>query len=106
MRLCPLSYKPESCTLGWDAHGDHVYRKADGSIDEAKRDLVITEAVGDVQVRWYLGTPDLSESPIAYKDHQKIIDQIELFGLANIIAKIMPLGCIMAGEDRGRPRSL
>ncbi len=46
----------------------------------------------------YGGVPDLSESPLGYKDATKVKDQIERFGLATVVGEIQPQGCIMAGQ--------
>ena len=68
--------------------------------DQAK-ELAIRKSTAGIDVRWYCGKPDLSETPIAYKNAARIREQIEHFALARIIAEIQPLGCIMAG-DSGR----
>ncbi len=44
--------------------------------------------------------PDLSESPIAYKNADQLKEQLKQFDLAEVVAEIHPLGCIMAGEDK------
>lgn len=64
---------------------------------------VIRETTSQIHVRWYCGGPDLSETPIAYKPAEQIEAQITQFGLAAIIAKIEPLGCIMAGDAGPAP---
>jgi RNA-splicing ligase RtcB len=51
-----------------------------------------------LDIRWYTGKPDLSETPMAYKDAATVRQQIEQFGLAEVWGEIEPLGCIMAGE--------
>lgn len=61
----------------------------------------IERGTKDIDVRWYLGKPDLGETPVAYKDAAKVKEQIAKFGLAQVIGEIRPLGCIMAG-DSGR----
>jgi hypothetical protein len=53
---------------------------------------------GGLDIRWFCGAPDLSESPLAYKDATKVKAQIDRFGLAQIVGEIQPRGCIMAGE--------
>jgi RNA-splicing ligase RtcB len=68
--------------------------------DQAK-EVAIRKSTAGIDVRWYCGKPDLSETPIAYKNAARIREQIEHFALAQIIAEIQPLGCIMAG-DSGR----
>jgi hypothetical protein len=56
------------------------------------------EATEGLDVRWYNGAPDLSESPLGYKDATKVKAQIARFGLATMVGEIQPQGCIMAGE--------
>ncbi len=53
-------------------------------------------------MRWYCGGADLSETPVAYKNAEQVTAQIAQFGLAEVVAEIQPLGCIMAG-DSGPP---
>ncbi|WP_193211504.1 RtcB family protein [Luteolibacter marinus] len=69
--------------------------------DEADRRHAIERSTAGIDVRWYCGKPDLSETPLAYKDAARVREQIREFGLAEIVAEIRPLGCIMAG-DTGR----
>jgi RNA-splicing ligase RtcB len=47
----------------------------------------------------YCGKPDLTETPLAYKDATKVKSEIEEFDLAEVIGEIEPLGCIMAGDE-------
>jgi len=72
---------------------------------EATRKNTIRHHTKDIDVRWYCGDPDLSETPIAYKNADHVTAQIEEFGLAEIVAKIHPLGCIMAGNKHRGPWS-
>lgn len=51
-----------------------------------------------LDVRFFYDRPDVSESPLAYKSAAQVREQIERFGLADVIATIEPKGCIMAGE--------
>lgn len=69
--------------------------------DEASRRNAIDRSTAGIDARWYCGKPDLSETPLAYKNAEQVKQQIREFGLAEIIAEIQPLGCIMAG-DSGR----
>ncbi len=68
--------------------------------EEAKAQ-VIEQSTRGLDIRWYCGKPDISETPVAYKNAATIRRQIERFKLAEVIAEIRPLGCIMAG-DSGR----
>ncbi len=69
--------------------------------DEASRRTAIERGTDGLDVRWFCGKPDLSETPVAYKNAAQIKEQIRHFGLAEVVAEIRPLGCIMAG-DSGR----
>lgn len=42
--------------------------------------------------------PDVSETPTAYKSAETVRAQIDHFGLAEVVAEITPLGCLMAGD--------
>lgn len=69
--------------------------------DEASRRQAIERSTDGIDVRWFCGRPDLSETPLAYKNAAQVTAQIRDFGLAEIVAEIRPLGCVMAG-DSGR----
>ena len=79
------------------------FRKANGDIDETSVKEAITRATEGLDIRWFYGKGDLSESPIGYKPAQQVKAQIEQFELADIVAEITPLGCIMAGDPGPRP---
>lgn len=66
--------------------------------DESHRKEVLRRSTEGLDVRWFCGKPDLSETPVAYKDAAGVKAQIREFGLAEIIGEIRPLGCIMAGS--------
>lgn len=74
------------------------YKDADGELDPARVQQVLAETTAGLDVRWFSGTPDLSESPLAYKDATKVKAQIDRFRLATVVGEIQPSGCIMAGE--------
>jgi tRNA-splicing ligase RtcB (3'-phosphate/5'-hydroxy nucleic acid ligase) len=74
------------------------YRDAEGDIDPARVQQVLAETTGGLDIRWFNGAPDLSETPLGYKDATKVKAQIERFKLATVIGEIHPLGCIMAGD--------
>jgi hypothetical protein len=74
------------------------FRDAEGDIDPSRIQEVLAETTGGLDIRWYNGAPDLSESPLGYKDATKVIEQINRFKLANVVGEIQPQGCIMAGE--------
>jgi tRNA-splicing ligase RtcB len=74
------------------------FKDADGAIDPTRVQQVMAETTGGLDIRWYNGAPDLSESPLGYKDATKVKAQIAGFKLATVVGEIHPLGCIMAGE--------
>ncbi|MFC4994118.1 RtcB family protein [Rubritalea tangerina] len=59
----------------------------------------ITSGTEHIDARWFLGEPDVTECPIAYKSPTTIRQQIQSYQLADVIAEIHPLGCIMAGRS-------
>lgn len=79
-----------------------AFRKEDGTLDERRIQSEIARRTAGLDIRWWYGRPDLSESPVGYKDAAEVKAQIARFGLAEIVTEIQPLGCIMAG-DMGTP---
>jgi RNA-splicing ligase RtcB len=74
------------------------YRDGNGEVDPARVRQALAETTAGLDIRWFCGAPDLSESPLGYKDATKVKAQIARFGLANVVGEIQPQGCIMAGE--------
>ncbi len=74
------------------------YKDAEGVVDPARVRQALAETTAGLDIRWYSGAPDLSESPLGYKDATAVKAQIAHFGLAAVVGEIQPLGCIMAGE--------
>jgi tRNA-splicing ligase RtcB len=74
------------------------YKDADGELDPARVKQALAETTDGLDIRWFGGAPDLSESPLGYKDATKVKAQIARFGLATIVGEVQPQGCIMAGE--------
>ncbi len=66
---------------------------------EDARKAEIARATAGLDIRWFAGKPDLSETPVAYKNAAQVKAQIATFGLAQVIGEIQPLGCIMAGDS-------
>ena len=54
-------------------------------------------------MRWFHGKSDLSESPLGYKSPAQVKEQIQQFGLADVVAEIEPLGSLMAGDSGPAP---
>ncbi len=78
------------------------FKTKDGEPDTARIAEEIARSTAGLDIRWFHGRPDLSESPVGYKPAPVVRAQIERFGLADIVTEITPLGCIMAG-DPGTP---
>jgi RNA-splicing ligase RtcB len=66
---------------------------------EEARAAEIARTTAGLDIRWFAGKPDLSETPVAYKNAAQVKAQIATFGLAEVIGEIQPLGCIMAGDS-------
>lgn len=79
------------------------FHDANGRPDRSRIESAITDATKDIEVRWWYGRPDLSETPLGYKDADAITAQITRFGLGRICGRIDPLGCIMAGDPGPAP---
>ena len=86
--------------LGFSPHGagrnfsrtEHRRRNEDITPEE----MMARETSG-LDIRFYSGTPDMSELPSAYKNADSVAKQIESRGLAKIEDYIDPYGCIMGG---------
>jgi tRNA-splicing ligase RtcB len=59
---------------------------------------IVAEQTKGLDVRYFCGTPDISELPSAYKNADTVRRQIAEYGLAEIVATIEPIGNIMAGD--------
>ena len=77
--------------------------KKTGELDEERIAETIAEATEGIEVRWFYGKSDLTESPIGYKSPEQVKAQIQQFGLADIVAEIEPLGSLMAGDTGPAP---
>jgi len=77
--------------------------KKTGELDEERVAEAIANSTEGIDVRWYYGKSDLSESPLGYKSADQVKAQIQEFGLADIVAEIEPLGSLMAGDTGPAP---
>jgi RNA-splicing ligase RtcB len=59
---------------------------------------IVAEQTAGIDVRFFCGIPDVSELPGAYKNAAAVRAQIAVFGLAEVVDTIEPVGCIMAGD--------
>jgi tRNA-splicing ligase RtcB len=60
--------------------------------------IIVDEQTEGLDVRFFYDRPDVSESPMAYKSADQVREQIERFGLADVVGLITPKGCVMAGD--------
>lgn len=79
------------------------FRKANKETDDKAIARAIAKSTRGLDIRWYYGRGDLTESPIGYKSAAQVRGQIEQFELADIVAEVTPLGCIMAGDSGPAP---
>ena len=111
LRLIPLNMsqpvlvvkgKETDNNLGFAPHGagrnisraEHHRRNVNKTDEQIFKD----ETKG-LDVRFYTGKIDISELPSAYKNAESVQNQIEKFGLGEIVDRILPYGCIMAGKQ-------
>ena len=78
------------------------FEDAEGRIIPGRVRETLERSTRGLDIRWFIGDPDISEAPIAYKNSEQVRSQIEHFNLARVFGEITPLGCIMAG-DLGEP---
>jgi tRNA-splicing ligase RtcB len=87
--------------LGFAPHGAgrNFSRKAylGRTAGKSAAELVAEQTAG-IDVRFFCGTPDASELPGAYKPADVVQQQIDTYGLAEIVDRIEPVGSIMAGD--------
>ena len=110
LRLIPLNMaepilivrgETTETNLGFAPHGAgrnmsrtaHIKTKADKTVRE-----VFDEETAGLDVRFFTGSIDVSELPSAYKNADAVQRQMEEFGLGEVVDRIMPYGCIMAGN--------
>jgi len=113
LRLIPMNMKDgilivkgetTETNLGFAPHGsgrnisrsDH--RKLTMIRSNKSKDEIVSEETEGLDVRFFSGVPDITELPSAYKNADKVKDQIKQFNLGTIVDEIKPYGCIMAGE--------
>lgn len=93
--------------LGFSPHGAGrnfsrtAHRRAMEGRSEAD---IFEEETRGIDARFYMGIPDISELPSAYKNAASVRAQITHFGLAEVVDEVLPYGCIMAGDwERDAP---
>lgn len=87
--------------LGFAPHGagrnfsrNKFFQRTEGI---SAQELLDKECAG-LDIRFHCGEIDKSELPSSYKNAREIEKQINGFGLAEIVDKVQPYGCIMAGK--------
>jgi len=87
--------------LGFAPHGagrnisraKHKWRNSNRTMED-----IFSEETKGLDVRFFSGHIDISELPSAYKNAQSVKQQMQEFGLGEVVDEIMPYGCIMAGN--------
>jgi len=69
-----------------------------GKVDPKKVSQAIQAQTKGIHILWASGKPDISESPMGYKNPNRIKEELNKFSLATVISEITPKACIMAGE--------
>lgn len=75
------------------SRGKHKRNNAHRTISQIFHD----ETKG-LDIRFFSNHIDISELPSAYKNAQHVKNQMQEFGLGEVVDEIMPYGCIMAGD--------
>ena len=108
-RLIPLNMsesvlivegKTTHSNLGFAPHGagrnvsrtQHRKSKT-GTIQE-----IFNEETKGLDIRFFSEEIDITELPTAYKNAETVRNQMEAFGLGEVIDEVLPYGCIMAGD--------
>jgi tRNA-splicing ligase RtcB len=74
------------------------FKGEDKKIDKYLIEKKLKEVTGNLDVRWASKKPDITESPIGYKNASSVKKQLISHNLASLAIEIKPRGCIMAGE--------
>lgn len=115
-RLIPLNMSEPILIVEGDTTDDNLGFAPHGagrnmSRSQHKRNLahktneqIFEEETEGLDIRFYSNEIDISELPSAYKDANSVRSQMSEFGLGKVIEKVMPYGCIMAGDvDKNAP---
>ncbi len=87
--------------LGFAPHGagrnvsrsHHKRTNSDRTIEE-----IFAQETSGLDVRFFSKQIDITELPSAYKNAQAVQAQMQTYGLGEVIDKVLPYGCIMAGD--------
>jgi RNA-splicing ligase RtcB len=75
------------------SRGKHKKTLAHKTVEE-----VFAEETRGLDVRFFSNRIDISELPSAYKNAESVKQQMQEFGLGEVLDEIIPYGCIMAGD--------
>ncbi len=93
--------------LGFAPHGagrEMSRTKHRKSMEGKSDEEIFREETKNIDARFYSNNIDITELPSAYKCADEVIRQIEYYRLANVVDKIRPYGCIMAGDwEKDKP---
>ena len=93
--------------LGFAPHGagrnisrsQHKRNKKGKTIEQ-----IFQEETKGLDIRFFSNNIDISELPSAYKNAQMVQDQMKEFNLGSVVDRVLPYGCIMAGDwDKDAP---
>ena len=87
--------------LGFAPHGAgrNISRTAHkNKFGDRTIESIFEEETEGLDVRFFSGNVDISELPSAYKNADNVQAQMEEFGLGKVVDRILPYGCIMAGD--------
>ncbi|WGH76453.1 RtcB family protein [Tenacibaculum tangerinum] len=108
-RLIPLNMsepvlivegKTTDSNLGFAPHGAgrNVSRTQHRKSKTGTFEEIFAEETKGLDVRFFSNEIDITELPSAYKNAETVRNQMEEFSLGEVIDKVMPYGCIMAGD--------
>ena len=94
-------------SLGFSPHGAgrNLSRTAHKrTLGDEPDEAVFARETAGIDARFFSGVIDVSELPSAYKDAGAVREQIDRYGLADIVDEVRPYGSIMAGDrERDAP---
>ncbi len=67
-------------------------------LDGETMEEVLERETKGLEVHFHCGVPDVTELPSAYKNADRVVEDIEHFDLCDVVDRIQPFGSIMAGD--------
>jgi tRNA-splicing ligase RtcB len=113
-RLIPLNMsepvlivegKTTASNLGFAPHGAgrNISRTQHRKSKSGTIQDIFDEETKGLDVRFFSEEIDITELPSAYKNAETVRNQMDEFGLGEVIEEVMPFGCIMAGNVGKNP---